>query len=345
MGSPKRTPRPRGTLGFTKPALSPDELLELLVERGLTVPDSSRAARYLRHIGYYRLSPYTIPFQQDRTGHLLRAGTAFDDILDLYIFDRSLRLLVMDALERVEVAARAALTDHMSTTYSTPHWYTETSHFKNLGTHRRLIEMVRKTVRDQLRAAPEAAEYEPGTARDEDVAPDAGLVHRSALEHYLTTYGEPELPPCWLVVETLTIGQLSSMYRNLRRRADRTAVAQSLGLTAPVLESWLQTYVRVRNICAHHGRLWNVGLGVYPAIPTSASVAWLANPAALPTRSVRRLYPVLVSLQSVLKTISPRSGWASRLRALVEPRPQMNLLGMGVPEGWSDDEFWMPHLA
>lgn len=143
--------------------------------------------------------------------------------------------------------------------------------------------------------------------------PDAGedsLVHRSALEHYLTTYGSPELPPSWLMGEMLTIGQLTSMFRNLKQRSDRTAVANSLGLTAPFLESWMQTYVRVRNICAHHGRLWNVGLGVYPAIPTSPTVRWLAGDGALPERSRQRLYPVLVSLQSVLYSVSPRSGWA-----------------------------------
>lgn len=80
-------------------------------------------------------------------------------------------------------------------------------------------------------------------------------VHGSAIEHYLTTYGSPELPPSWLMVDALTVGQLTSAYRNLKRRADRTAIARGIGLTAPVLESWMQTYVRVRNVCAHHGRL------------------------------------------------------------------------------------------
>ena len=77
-----------------------DALVDRLADRGLIIPDRGRALRYLRHIGYYRLSPYTIPFQQGGTEHLLRDGTSFDDVLDLYVFDRALRLLVMDALER-----------------------------------------------------------------------------------------------------------------------------------------------------------------------------------------------------------------------------------------------------
>lgn len=326
-----RPPRPRGTLLFDKPPMALDELVGRLSERGLHIADTDRAARYLRHIGYYRLSPYTIPFQQGRPDHVFREGAEFDHVLDLYVFDRALRLLVMDALERVEVAVRAALTDHMSTTYHDPHWYMDASHFRHPDKHGRLLRIVRDTCEERLRGSPDAGE--------------GSLVHRSALEHYLTTYGTPELPPSWLMVETLTVGQLTSTYRNLKRRSDRTAIAASIGLTVPVLESWMQTYVRVRNICAHHGRLWNVGLGVYPAIPSSPAISWLQGADALPERSRKRLYPVLVSLQSVLDAVSPRSSWARRLHGLLGTRPPMNLAGMGVPENWADDDFWNRHIA
>lgn len=299
--------RPRGSLTFAKPPLSLDELVDRLVVRGLDVSDHERARRYLRHIGYYRLSPYTIPFQEGGPDHALRQGTSFDDLLDLYVFDRGLRLIVMDAIERVEVAVRAALTDHMSTRYDDPHWYVAPTHFRDRGRHARFLRIVREACEERLRGTPDAGED--------------SLVHRSALEHYLTTYGFPELPPSWLMGEMLTIGQLTGMYRNLKQRADRTAVARSIGLTAPVLESWMQTYVRVRNICAHHGRLWNVGLGVYPAIPTSATIPWLEGDGALPDRSRKRLYPVLVSLQSVLYSVSPSSGWSQRLHGLLSARP------------------------
>jgi abortive infection bacteriophage resistance protein len=326
-----RTPRGRGTLDFRKPPLTSDELVARLSDRGLQVGAPDRAGRYLRHIGYYRLSPYAIPFQLGGPDHFFREGAEFDDVVDLYVFDRALRLLVMDALERVEVAVRAALADYMSTTYDSPHWYTDVSHFQSPGRHTGLLRIVREACEERLRGLPD---------RGED-----SIVHRSALEHYLTTYGSPELPPSWLMVEMLTIGQLTSAYRNLRRRADKTSVAATIGLPAALLESWMLTYVRVRNICAHHGRLWNVGLGVYPAIPTSASVSWLNGPDALPERSRKRFYPVLVSLQSVLDRVSPRSSWARRLHELLDGRPAMNLSGMGVPETWADDPFWRRHLA
>ncbi|MCZ1075707.1 Abi family protein [Rhodococcus sp. A5(2022)] len=145
-------------MDYDKPPLSLDELVDRLAERGLQIPDPDRARRYLRHIGYYRLSPYTIPFQDGGSDHLFREGTAFDDVLDLYAFDRALRLLVIDALERVEVAVRAALTDHMSTTYDDPHWYTDSDHFHHRGKHAKLLNIVQDTCNDRLRGTPDAGE-------------------------------------------------------------------------------------------------------------------------------------------------------------------------------------------
>ena len=331
MAKATRPPRPRGTAIYGKPALNIEDLLARYLDRGLEVPatQTARVERYLRQIGYYRLSPYTIPFQLQHSGHQFKAGTRFDDLLDLYVFDRTLRLLVLDALERAEVAVRAALTDHMSTTYGDPHWYTDAAHFQRTDRHANLLKMVKKSCDDLLTDQPER---------------NAGPLHfPSALDHYLTTYGKPELPPSWVMVETLTIGQLNNLYGNLTLRADRTAIANILGLNDVLLRSWLTTYVRVRNICAHHGRLWNVGLGVYPAIPQHPRIAWLASP--LPGRSRKRLYPVLVSLQSILNTISPNSTWAQRLFDLLQGRPDMNLNGMGIPQNWHADAFWDPHLT
>ena len=105
---------------YNKPALDENELIERYIERGLIITDRNRAARYLRHIGYYRLSPYTIPFQANRTTHSFRPDTTFDDIFSIHVFDRQLRLLTMDALERVEVAVRSLNSSRADGTPSLP---------------------------------------------------------------------------------------------------------------------------------------------------------------------------------------------------------------------------------
>jgi len=327
-----RDQRARGTLRYSKPALPHDALLDRMADRGLVISDADRTRRYLRHIGYYRFSPYMIPFRAEPTADTLNAGTTFDEVLDLYVFDRRLRLLLMDAIERVEVAVRSTLTDYMSLTYGGPFWYLDSRHFRDARRHTRLLSLVREACRKQLEDGAELS--------------DGDYAHASALEHYLTTYRDPELPPSWLMVEMLTLGQLQQLVDNLKRISDVAKVAQPLGIGAPLLLSWLRTYVRVRNVCAHHGRMWNVGLGVYPALPTSPSVDWV-DPEVFeisPGRK-RRLYPVLVSLQCMMATLSPGSSWAQRLSHLLDAHPHVPLKGMGIPSNWREDDFWSARIG
>lgn len=318
--------RPRGVRPYSKPALDDSELLGRWTERGLVITDAARATRYLRHIGYFRLSAYVRSFEGGVRDQL-RAGTTFDQVLDLYVFDRKLRLLVLDAIERVEVAVRASLNDRMGVSAG-PHWYENPSHFSQPGIHARLLKKVDELVDRQRRRAPERAGGREGFV--------------SAMEHYVTVYGTPARPPCWLVFEELSLGSVRTIYSALADPSQKGDIARSLGLTTTVLDSWLLTYQRVRNISAHHGRLWNRGLGVYPVIPKSTSIAWLHDRrlfAREPWRG-QRLYPVLVSLQTLLHTISPGSAWAGRLADLLAQHHDVPLSAMGIPPNWSSDPFW-----
>lgn len=319
-----RPARSRGNDRYDKPALDEAQLLANWHMRGLDIPDEQRALRYLRHIGYYRLSPYVRSFEGAQRDVLV-SGAQFDNVLDLYVFDRQLRLLALDALERIEVAVRASLSDHMSRAHG-PHWFEKAVHFSDDGRHSDFIDEVERLVNEQLRRAPER--------------PEGAFV--SALEHYVTRYREPRLPPSWLVLEEITFGTLQALYANLASRQDRTAIASSLGLNDPLLQSWLRTWQRVRNIAAHHGRLWNRGLGVNPKISTAADVRWLEDRALFDRESWRRqrLYPVLVSMQTVLHTISPGSRWGERLHTLLAQHPGVPLRAMGIPDNWWDDSFW-----
>jgi abortive infection bacteriophage resistance protein len=92
---------------FNKPVYTTEQHIELLESRGLTFLDRDRAKRYLLTIGYYRLSAYFLPFQV--APNQFKERTTFTDVLNLYIFDRKVRLHVMDALERIEVAIRSVL--------------------------------------------------------------------------------------------------------------------------------------------------------------------------------------------------------------------------------------------
>lgn len=322
-----REARPRGSKTYDKPPLSHDELLERLKSRGLFVSDDNRALRYLGRIGYYRLTAYMVPFQLPNSDHQFKPGASFDDILYHYIFDRRLRLLVLDAIERIEVAIRAAITDAMSERHDDPFWYTNSKHFARADQHATMLSKVRESCKIQLQRRPE---------NEGD-----HLNYPSALEHYLTTYGEPELPPSWLVTQELTIGSLDKMFSALKH-SEQERISASLNLRAPLLRSWLLTLVRLRNVCAHHARLWNIALGVAPATPRSPNVPWVRDTGQIgnSAEGPARLYRALVVIQSLMHQISPESSWAGRLWELLGEFDEIPKRAMGMPEAWEDDEFW-----
>lgn len=306
----------RGGGHFDKPPLSSDELLDLLVRRGLVVSDRQRARGYLFHIGYYRLAPYLAPFQKSGAGHQLEPGTTFDDVLALYSFDRELRLLAMDALARIEVAFRAVLSEVMSKVDNDSHWYTKPHYFADPGDFKVLQGNVAQALEQPF----------------------------PALRDYLNRYRTPELPPSWLMVEVLSIGQLTRVHKALRQPAHRRAVASGLGTTDRVLSSWLDVFVRVRNIAAHHERLWDADLERYPVVPHGEPVEWPRNWDKLLEEAERTLYCVFSAVQSMLFTVSPTSPWASGLAALLGGR-DMELEVMGFPADWTDDPFWARAIA
>lgn len=301
----------RGGGRFTKPPLSSAELVQLMVRRGLVIDDVDQATKTLFHIGYYRLQPYCAPFEVPGSDHQFVPGTHFSDVLDLYAFDRHLRLLMLGGLARVEVAYRAALSEVMSKIDGDAHWYTKPSYFSDINDYKVLQGNVEQALDHPF----------------------------PALADYVERYHTPELPPSWLMVEVLSIGQLNRVYRSLKRLQHQQAVARSLGLTDEILSSWMESFVRVRNICAHHERLWNAPLQTYPLVPHSDAVAWPARWHLLLEETGKTLYCVASALQSMLWTIDPGADWAAQLSALLQDRP-MESDGMGFPPTWRDDPFW-----
>jgi abortive infection bacteriophage resistance protein len=96
------------------------------VDRGLQVPDSLRAQSYLSHISYYRLSAYCLLFQT--TKDKFNKNTTFDDVLSLYLFDRELRLLILDAIERIEIGLRTQIIYQLALKYGS-HWHDDANLF------------------------------------------------------------------------------------------------------------------------------------------------------------------------------------------------------------------------
>ncbi|WP_268972443.1 Abi family protein [Pseudomonas salomonii] len=127
---------------FSKPAIDVPAQLELLKLRGLIIHNEARAERFLQSVSFFRLSPYMRPFQQpeDRHHHF-REGSQLGQLTRLYDFDRRLRLLTMDALERVEIASRSVISNHMGPTHGS-HWYINPRIFHPAFDHQRLLTVL-----------------------------------------------------------------------------------------------------------------------------------------------------------------------------------------------------------
>lgn len=295
---------------FAKPALTVEQQIEQLEKRGMAIPDRDRAAHYLTHINYYRLRAYWLPFEEETGdgGHRFRAGASFEGALALYLFDRKLRLLVLDAIERVEVAVRTRWAYVLALRYGS-HAYLREEIFQEVWKHGRCLEGLTEEI---------------------------GRSHETFIDHYRSTYDEPELPPIWAACEVMSFGQLSKWMENLKHRADQKEIAAPYGLDPMVLNSFLHHLTHIRNLCAHHSRLWNRRLTFTMRLPRNPRhiVGWF-NPAA-----GRNLYNTLVMLAHLLGVIAPQSSWKGRLRALLAECPQAHPSAMGFPAGWEKLPVW-----
>lgn len=301
---------------YCKPALSLDEQLDQLARRGMQVPDRARALHHLRHISYYRLRAYWLPWEipADAPGdHQFLPDTCFNDIIALYSFDRRLRLLIMDAIERFEVSLRARWAYVLGMRYG-PHAHCEPDLFYRRSQHEKcLAKLMEELSRSQETFAL----------------------------HYRKTYSSPEVPPLWSACELLTFGQLSLWYSNLRHAEDRKEIAAAYQIDEQILKSFAHHLTYVRNVCAHHSRLWNRELTIQMKLPKHPSEICDAFNANAP----KRVYNTLVMLAHLMKQISPGSDWHASVLHLMSEHPKIDFAAMGFIAEWQEQLVWQHDLC
>lgn len=303
---------------FTKPAYTAEQHIKLLENRGLTVPDHDRAKRYLLTIGYYRLSAYFLPFQS--AANQFKEETTFTDVLNLYIFDRKLRLHVMDALERIEVAVRSVLSDTLSNYYD-PHWYMDERVFK-----------------ESFRLAlPHRGKSQYEIFRNKIIFHTGKNNHNNrnpSCKHYYDVYSEPELPPSWMIVEVLTMGTWSLVYENIEKGKVRQKISKFFSFKSNDFAGWLHALTLIRNSCAHHNRFWN---STFP--PKAKNIAGYTH-TGIPLNTP---YANLALIHAFLSTFTRQASWSTRLYSLLQECPLDFYCNMKFPADWDKIPFWNIH--
>lgn len=291
---------------YTKPPLTYEKQSQLLISRGLVCCEQELIEK-LKAVSYYRLSGYWYPFRNpDDT---FKPHTSLEQVWKRYTFDRQLRLLVLDAIERIEISIRTGLVYHHSHTYG-PFGYMDGTNFPYLSKNE--FMMLQGKIRESVKQSRE-----------------------TFVLHFNQKYGDmhPDLP-LWMLAELLSFGMILTMYRGVDKQIKRS-IASEYHLAFGVMESWLKTINMVRNICAHHSRLWNRTLGIKPIIPNK-DPQW-HTPAKVHND---RIFGVLTLLKYLMNYTAPQSQWQDRLENLLKQYQGVSIKLMGFPENWKECPIW-----
>ncbi len=289
---------------YDKSPLNYDQQVDLLASRGLQMPDKPKAVALLSRISYYRLSAYRFPYQYGRDQ--FKPDITIDDIYSLYLFDHKLRILVLDYLETIEVAIRTSLTYYLSHTYGA-FGYLDKSIFAQRFEHDEWLRDLRKVLKRS---------------------------RETFILHYETKYKLSNDYPIWMATEVISFGALSKLYAGLKN-ADKQKIADAFNVHREVFRTWFHAMVYVRNICAHHSRLWNKELAIRPDIPEKDSV-WKS----LFPEPNKRVFAPLTIMQYCLNQIHSENNFKSHLMDLLKSNPTSDSRAMGFPANWDQHQIW-----
>lgn len=311
-------------LVYHKPPLSFQDQVKLLKSRNLIIKDEKRAISNLQEISYYRLSAHFIPYQSQKD--IFDKGTTFEQIIKTYSFDRELRLLVFECIERIEVAIRTQIIYQMAIYYNDSHWQDNKAHFLS-PFHNKIGKLVNPYNDFQ------------------NIIKKVFNAHNSEnfINHYKKKYLKPTNPPSWMCFELLTIGELSNLYRGLKGKHDKKRIADFFDLHPTVFSSWLHSITYIRNICAHHSRLWNRDLAIEPEKLLKPKGAWLEKS----YENNKRVFYFLCALRYILLRVSPNDDLPLKLNKLFCKYENVPVQYIGIPSDgkgklleWQNEPIW-----
>lgn len=299
-------------LRYTKAPCRSEEHVRIMVARGLEISDPQRALGYLERIGYYRLSGYMYHLQESDGSHRFKTDVTFNHIIEHYKFDNKLRLLTLSYLERIEVALRARLTDEYSNEYQNFFWYTFEDKYANINVRESILQEVQDRFNDQSELF---------------------------LKKYASKYTEERFPPSNMALELLSFGKMTKLYEGLKNDQGKQSIASYFGLPSALLSSWLKYLSGVRNICAHHGRLWNRGITANrPILPNREKYKFVGS---MNDRFDTSYYGAAAIIDRLLRSFNDQNTFIAKLVTLIDEHPLVNPLNMSFPPDWRENAVWI----
>lgn len=281
---------------YKKDFLDISKQVELLRSRGLVIENENDLKFYLKYINYYHLSAYFKTFQ-DKNDRF-RDGASFGDILNVYKFDKKLRLLLLDVLEKIEMSFKSVLSHNFSEEKKDIYWY-----LPEKNNYRDVLEKVERII---------------------EKTKDSKEVY---IQHFFKKYNEEMNLPAWIFFEGLTFGDCSLIARNLSD-ADKEIVASFYRLPKRTSIQMLHHLSLLRNLCAHHAWVWNRCFTFKTSIYKKYKNVFLDVRDDL-------LFVLIISAQIFIKKVSPTSDWLDKLEDLINEHG-IEADRMGFPVGWKE---------
>lgn len=297
-----------GPVPCDKPPRTYLEQLQILKERGLSVVDEAKALHLIEHHNYYRLSAYRFPLTLEGNPDQFKPGVSFDDLWNLYHFDRTLRQFVSEAVKRIEISIRARWAYVLGHAFG-PQAYEQPQVFRNSQRHTHALSKL-----------------------DEEL----GRSEEVFVTHYREKYGMAR-PPIWAACEVMSFGLLSRFYENIRHYKEKKEIARTYSLSPDGLASLLIHCVYIRNLCAHHSRLWNRRFTLTVELPKNGPEGLIPN---LNPAEDRKIYNTLVLLTHMIGVIDPPSTWPKRLVQQILRLDGQFIPHMGFPFDWRLRPLW-----
>lgn len=307
-----------------KPFKDYQELAQLLIDRGMDVPDEARAVRKLSQVGYYRLSGFWYACRTQAAGsnkplESFLPGTCFDRIFELYLFDKRLRLLFLDAIERIEVSLKTRLAHELGRLDSQAH------HNPDFINPKQLKSYVHRGV---MRNA-----WDEWSRRQQD---ELDRCREDFIQWHKTT-ARPV--PVWVAVEAWSLGTVSKWFE-LLKRGHQNRIARHFGVSNPaLLVRWLQAITTLRNRCAHHSRIWNQternALGL--PVGVDADALFFKVYGSFDAVERKKIFMLACIIWYLVRSVGPSSDWFDRFMIELQRMPGLPCDGyeeMGVPKAF-----------
>lgn len=321
---------------YLKDPLTFEKQADQLIERGLCA-DRQTLIRRLSSVNYYRLTGYLYPYRvRDRNGNLtdqFMSGTQLDTIWRRYNFDRRLRIVLLDAIERIEVSVRSQFVYHFVHAKG-PFGYLSAQNlpgFKQYPWWKRgwqnclsLLSLKRVHISDHK-------QWVKKVRREKDRASE------KFVKEFTKKYGDShDYLPLWMACELMTCETTLQFIKGVDNTIVKT-VAKEYAFPDAQLMSWAKAIFTLRNACAHHARIWNRSFSLKPAMPgKNKNPHWYSTPGF----AQDRVGFLMTICHCWLKKVSPTTRWKQRLLDLFNEYPEIPLAEMGLPPDWRNHPLW-----